>query len=165
MSATAFAPFPAPVLTPVQEHVIGFIAAGISITKTAAEFKIHRNTIGHWRRTNPAFAQALADAQYERTLYWRDEAEDHAALAIFTIGELLSSSSTPPSIRLRAALAMLRHATTVPTSPAVHEIPQTLHNPAQMAQAADRIQPTAHDSAQSKAIPTQKIPQIMHNST
>ena len=117
MASRSFAIKPNPALAPIQEAAIVLIAAGNSINDVAKQCRIHRNIIGYWRRTNPAFSHALADAQYDRTLYFRDEAEEHATLAIAVIADLLSNPKIPPAVRLRAALAMLKHATTAPGAP------------------------------------------------
>jgi hypothetical protein len=148
-------PTPNPALTPVQEQVIAFLAAGSSIRKITRTAQIHRNTIGNWRRSNPAFARALANAQYERILAWRDEAEEHAELAIQTIGEMLQDRKTPPSIRLRAALAMLKHATTLPPAP-----PEP---PTPVVQSEES--PEVHNSAQSTDCPQPEKAQTAAHTT
>jgi hypothetical protein len=125
------------------------LAAGFSTHKITQEAQIHRNTIGNWRRTNPAFAQALADAQYDRVLFWRDSAEEHAPLAIFTICEILNNPKAPAAVRLRAALAMLQHATTLPP-PAPAEQP--------VAPAEDPANTTAAQAEETAANRTSPIP-------
>ncbi|MCU1257844.1 MAG: Protein translocase subunit SecA [Bryobacterales bacterium] len=101
-------------LTPAQEQVITLLAAGGTISAAAEAADVHRNTIAHWRRTLPSFAVALADAHYDRILHWRDLAEEHAALAISTIRDLLTDPKTPPGVRLKAALSLLKECTAPP---------------------------------------------------
>jgi hypothetical protein len=152
MATTAFTlPVPAPALTPVQEQVITLLSAGLAPRKIAEAVKIHRTTIGHWRRSNPAFAEALAAAQYDRILHWHSEAEEHADLAIYTIGRIIQDHHAPASVRLRAALAMLQHATTLPPPcPAAIVQPENLHNLAQMPTPVLQPEPPQemHNSAQ-----------------
>jgi hypothetical protein len=53
-------------------------AKGVSTTEAAAAAGVHRNTVGTWRRTHPAFARELEFAARERSMFWHDQA---AALA------------------------------------------------------------------------------------
>ncbi|MDQ6676750.1 MAG: hypothetical protein M3Z09_05590 [Acidobacteriota bacterium] len=109
-------------LSPAQEQVISLLSHGKSISAAAESAGIHRNTIGIWRRTDSTFERALATAQHDRRLLWRDLAEEHIELAISTIHDLLANPQTPPSIRLKAALALLSRADTPPPAdPAVSE--------------------------------------------
>ncbi|MCU1260637.1 MAG: Protein translocase subunit SecA [Bryobacterales bacterium] len=101
-------------LTPTQEHVLLLLSTGSTAAAAAEAAGVHRNTIGHWRRTVPSFQQALAIAQYDRVLHWRDLAEENAAVAITTIREILADPKTPAGIRLKAALAILKECTTLP---------------------------------------------------
>lgn len=174
--ATTALPTPTPALTPIQEQVISMIAAGVSMRQVAEAADIHRNTIGNWRRGNPLFAEALATAQYDRVLYWRDAAEEHAALALYTIQDLLQDPKTPAGVRLRAALAILKDATTLPQvepampvivaeateaqaaatqpeapPPVPQQQPQNVHNSAQRA-------PTATQQPDSAAAPSTPAP-------
>jgi hypothetical protein len=103
-----------PALTPAQEQVISLLATGTTLSAAAETAGVHRNTIANWRHTTPAFAHALAAAQYDRILHWRDLAEEHASLAIATIRDLMADPNTPASIRLKAALALLKECTTLP---------------------------------------------------
>ncbi len=45
-------------LTPAQEQVLTLIAAGVTVTGAAREAGIHRNTVGNWLRSSPAFRWA-----------------------------------------------------------------------------------------------------------
>jgi hypothetical protein len=50
-------------LTPVQEQVIAAIANGATIQAAADAASVHRNAIGHWRRTSLSFRRGLSHAQ------------------------------------------------------------------------------------------------------
>jgi len=56
---------PDPTLTEQQHCVIARLACGWSITQAAKSADIHRNTVGYWRRTIPAFARKLEFASRE----------------------------------------------------------------------------------------------------
>jgi hypothetical protein len=97
------------VLTASQQKVLILIAAGSTATAAAESAGIHRNTVGNWLQV-PAFRQALAQAHYGQSLYWREQAENLAADALQAIRYVLSHPLTPESVRLKAALAILDRA-------------------------------------------------------
>jgi SEC-C motif len=101
---------PDPTLTPQQHRVINLLAEGNSITQAAAAENIHRNTIGYWRRTCPAFARELEFALREQRLYWHEQATRLAPQAIQTIFETLTNPESSPSLRFRAATLILKMA-------------------------------------------------------
>ncbi len=146
-------------LTPTQHEVIQFLAAGSTLLDAAKAANIHRNTIGHWRRTNPDFANTLASAHYDRMLHFRDMAEKQASLAMDTIEYLMTDLDIPASIRLKAALAIMKECTTLPPpQPEVNDFTDFAtgeESPAEPAcpEAAPREEPqierNQHNSAQS----------------
>ncbi len=111
-------------LSPAQEQVISLLSEGRTVSAAAEAAGIHRNTVSLWRRTVPVFERALAAAHYDRTLLWRDLAESHIELAIATIRDLIADPKTPASVRLRASLALLSRAETMPPAE-----PSVSHNP------------------------------------
>jgi AcrR family transcriptional regulator len=94
-------------LSPAQAQVIASLAQGRSVTAAALEAGIHRTTVHHWFRHEPAFELAVqhATAEYAATL--NDGMRDLAALALETLHNLLADPETPPAVRLKAALAVL----------------------------------------------------------
>ena len=104
----------APQLYPTQEHVLALLSAGSTLTAAAESAGIHRNTIGNWRRTSWHFRQALMGANYEKALFWQEQAEQLAASAIATIRAILDDPAAPAGVRLKAALAILDKAATPP---------------------------------------------------
>jgi len=95
------------VLTPQQLQVICALSCGASLSAAADEAGIHRNTITAWRRNLIPFQRALADAQYDRAMLYREKIEDLVDLAVQALQEILSDPQTAPSIRLKAALAVV----------------------------------------------------------
>lgn len=91
-----------------RQSVTLLLAAGKSITAAAEAAGIHRSTIHHWLAADPAFAAAVESARSEYLETLRDKLRDQAALALDTLTELLTRPDTPPSVRLRAALAVLQ---------------------------------------------------------
>jgi len=102
---------PDPTLTPQQHRVITSLACGDSITQAAVAEGLHRNTIGYWRRTVPAFARELEFALREQRQYWHDQAIQLAPQAIQTIFETLTNPESSPSLRFRAATLIVKMAT------------------------------------------------------
>ena len=90
------------------------LSSGATMTTAAEQAGIHRNTISNWRRNLLPFREALAHAQYDRALFFREKAEELAGLAIETIREILTDPKAPASIRLKAALAIINTASTPP---------------------------------------------------
>ena len=101
-------------LTPQQLQVINALTEGITMTDAAALAGVHRNTIANWRRNSLFFREALADAQYDRALLFRDMAEGMLDLAFATLNTLLIDPKASPSVRLKAAMFIIEKATTPP---------------------------------------------------
>jgi hypothetical protein len=98
---------PDPDLSPVQHHVLSLLAQGVSTTEAASAAGVHRNTVGTWRRTHPAFAREIEFAARERSMFWHDQAAALAEKAIATLSEILEDKTTSPALRLRAALKVI----------------------------------------------------------
>jgi hypothetical protein len=101
-------------LSTQQIAVISALSTGATMTYAAEQAGVHRNTILNWRRNLIPFQHALADAQYDRALVFREAVEAHLDLAVQTIHNLLSDPNTPASVRLKAALAVISLASTPP---------------------------------------------------
>jgi transposase-like protein len=101
-------------LSSQQLAVISALSSGATLTAAAEEAGVHRNTINYWRRNLINFQNALAHAQYDRALYYRDRIEAEADLAIQSLHNLLADPKTPASVRLKAALTVIQTASTPP---------------------------------------------------
>ena len=101
-------------LSSQQLQVIDALSSGATMTEAAELAGVHRNTIANWRRNCLAFQFALAHAQYDRALLMREKFEALADLAVNTFHDLLADPATPPSVRLKAALAVLDTIATPP---------------------------------------------------
>jgi len=102
---------PDPTLTTQQHRIIALLASGCSTIQAAKVEKIHRNTIGYWRRTVPAFARELEFASHEQRRCWQDQAVELAPHAFQTIKEILADPKSSPSLRFRAATFIIKMAT------------------------------------------------------
>jgi len=143
-------------LSSQQLEVICALSNGVAMTAAAEQAGVHRNTIHNWRRNHLPFQQALADAQYGRALYFREQLEAQVDLAVKTLHDILVDPKTPAATRLKAALAVIQLATT-PPAPKQQVIVQVekvavdnpqpkpeappAHNPAQSAQPIRRPDP------------------------
>jgi len=124
-------------LTPVQEAVIAAITGGATMKAAAEAASIHRNTVSYWRRTSPAFCQALSDAQYDKAIFLREEAETYLAEAFAVIRAILLSPTASAAARLNAARYIIDKAS-VPPPPKrevlydfLAEEPEIVHDSAQ----------------------------------
>jgi hypothetical protein len=95
-------------LSPIQAKVVFALAQGETVTKAALAAEIHRTTIHKWINREPAFAEALRDARNEYVETLQDEMRELSALALAALRRLLEDPATPASVRLRAALAVLK---------------------------------------------------------
>jgi transposase-like protein len=146
------------VLSSQQLTVISALSSGATMTDAAEEAGVHRNTIANWRRNFLPFEHALAHAQYDRALLFREKAEALADLAIQTIQAILVDPKASAGVRLKAALAILQTASTPP------EPKKQIVMEIEKIKLADKPQPeesNLHNNAQ----PTpQAPPQTVHNS-
>ena len=101
-------------LTPQQLEVIDALTSGVTMTAAAAQVGVHRNTIANWRRNNLPFQHAYAHAQYDRAILVREKMEELADLAVDTLRSLLADPQASPSVRLKAALAVIQAVSTPP---------------------------------------------------
>ena len=101
-------------LTSQQLAVICALSNGATAADAAEQAGVHRNTIANWRRNALPFQYALAHAQYDRALLFREKAEALADLAIENIRQILTDPKSPASVRLRASLAILQTVSTPP---------------------------------------------------
>ena len=146
------------VLTPAQETVLSMISAGSTTVAAAEAAGVHRNTILNWRRSSAHFRAALCRAREEKVLFWRDQNEQLAALAIETLRGILSDPSAPASVRLKAALHVLDRSCAPPIFTEEDEVARTIaaaedpltlqyvdmvHNVQNRAQSAQPPQPQA----------------------
>ena len=94
-------------LSPVQAQVIAALAQGRTVTAAAQTAGVHRNTIYNWLN-EPLFKTAVEEAEAEYVAILSDGMRDLAALALASLRSLLDDPKTPPSVRLRTALAILQ---------------------------------------------------------
>jgi hypothetical protein len=99
-----------PQLTTQMSRVIDALSSGANLTDAAAQAGVHRNTIANWRSNSPAFRQALAQAQSDRELLYRERAEALADLAFDSLREILKDPKASPSVRLKAAMFIIQMA-------------------------------------------------------
>ena len=107
------------------------LAQGKTINAAAEAVGIHRNTIANWRRSSESFRNQWHTMQYEQAMYWRDEMQALAQIAVDALLKTLTDEKTSPSVRLRAALAVLNKVTEVPAKQPDLKSTQNMHNSAQ----------------------------------
>jgi hypothetical protein len=100
-------------LTLQQLQVVDALSNGATLTDAAAQAGIHRNTIANWRNSDD-FRAALASANHDRAVLYRDRAIDLADLAFEALRNVLTDPKSSPSIRLRAAIFIIDKASWPP---------------------------------------------------
>ena len=94
-------------LSPVQAQVALSLASGASLTQAALSAGVGRTTVYEWRKNIPEFIAAVEQAASDYSGTLRDQLRDLSAKALSTIEAVLDDSKASPSVRLRAALAVL----------------------------------------------------------
>lgn len=120
-------------LPPAQARVVAALALGRSITQAAAAAGVHRTTIYHWLKTSDDFRAAAEQAAHEFTSSLADRVNDLSGAALETLQAMLADPAIPPSLRLKAALAILER----PTYPKGWKFPAAAKLPAP----DDKIEP------------------------
>lgn len=95
-------------LTPIQIQVLESLVAGRSVSAAAKEAGVHRTTVHLWTRTLPHFSRTLLTLRQQRSDQLQDELGDLAELAINTFRQILSDEQTSASIRLKAAMEIVK---------------------------------------------------------
>lgn len=102
-------------LTPNQAGAAIALGFGLPVSAVAAKFGIHRSTLHNWLR-EPAFLRSAQSARKEFETQFRDQLAVLTRLALNTLREILTNPDTSPSVRLKAALAVLKQNGNLPES-------------------------------------------------
>ncbi|MBL8296635.1 MAG: SEC-C domain-containing protein [Bryobacterales bacterium] len=102
-------------LTPIQAAAAIALGFGLQIPAVAAELKIHRTTLYNWAK-NPLFFKAVESANAEFQKQFRLEIALLTRLALTNIQQILADTEASPSVRLKAALAVLKQDWKLPNS-------------------------------------------------
>src|SRR6186997_1478927 len=94
-------------LSPIQLQVVAALASGVTTTRIADQLKLSRQTIYTWRKSEPAFEQAVSAAAIEYAQTVRDALQEQTASAINVLGEIMRDPNTPAHVRVKVALAIL----------------------------------------------------------
>ncbi|MBV6433440.1 MAG: hypothetical protein IANPNBLG_03618 [Bryobacteraceae bacterium] len=94
-------------LSPAQARVALSLASGASLSHAARSSGVGRTTIYAWLKDNPHFSAAIEHAKMEYIATLRDRVRDLSAKALDTLDAILDDPSVHPSVRLKAALAVL----------------------------------------------------------
>jgi hypothetical protein len=97
-------------LTDVQYNVLNYLASGHSISEATRAAGVQRNTVTNWRYEVPEFAALFQEALAERALIFREQADALVGKALSALRTILIDDEASPSVRLRAALAVLKMA-------------------------------------------------------
>ncbi|MDX1985033.1 MAG: SEC-C domain-containing protein [Bryobacteraceae bacterium] len=95
-------------LSPQQRIAIHALATGSDVTTAAAQAGIHRTTLHTWTRTLPAFRAALRQAHANHAEALQDQLRNMSNSATAVLKGILENEKASESVRLRAALAVIR---------------------------------------------------------
>jgi len=156
-------------LSPQQLQVISALSEGANMTYAAAQAGVHRNTIANWRRNYLPFGEALADAQYDKAMLFREKAEALAELAFEAIQAILVDPKASPATRLKAAMFIVEM-TSKPPEPKKQVMLDVVPIQAPVPETRPESAPEVHKAAQFAApVPAQTIrrehPKIGRNET
>ena len=110
-------------LTPIQAAAAIALGFGLEIPAVAAELKIHRSTLYNWAK-NPLFFKAVETANAEFQKQFRTQIAMLTRLALTNIQQILADTEASPSVRLKAALAVLKQDWKLPESTDFDTIPE-----------------------------------------
>jgi len=116
------------------------------MTDAAALAGVHRNTIANWRRNYLPFGEALAHAQYDKAMLFRETAELLVDLAFDTIHAILVDPKASAATRLKAAMFIVEM-TSKPPEPKK----QVMLDVVPIQPPAPESTPQVHKDAQSEA--------------
>jgi hypothetical protein len=148
-------------LPPAQEQVLAAIIGGATMKAAAEAASIHRNTISYWRQTSLLFREALSQAQYDKAVFIREEAENHVTDSFAAIHAILTNPDASDAARFNAAKYIIDKASTPPPpKPEViyhpQNVPENVHSNAQS---------PAPETAPAAPAPSQTTPkpEIVHS--
>ena len=158
------------VLSHQQIEVISALSDGATSQHAAAQAGVHRNTIANWRRNYLPFREALAHAQYDRAMLYREKAEEMLELAFQTLQAILTDPKATAAARLKSATFIIEKATTPP--PQKEQVPLDIlkvnvntGDPVTINQNAE-IVPPVHNDAQPtprpEPVPAPPVTTIRH---
>ena len=110
-------------LTPIQAAAAIALGFGLQVSAVAAELKIHRATLYNWAK-NPAFVQSVETAHAEFEKQYRTQIAMLIRLALTNIQEILADPKASSSVRLKAALAVLKQDWKLPESTEFDTVPE-----------------------------------------
>jgi len=149
-------------LSPQQRQVISALSDGANMTDAAALAGVHRNTVANWHRNFLPFGEALAHAQYDRAMLFREKAEAMADLSFETLQAILIDPNASPATRAKVAMFIIEMASTPPEpkKQVMLDLPK-IHTPATQSGAMPpecEIARPVHKTAQSERPPVAPTP-------
>lgn len=112
-------------LTSKQLAVLEALLSGSNVSAAAKAAGVHRSTIHEWLH-QPPFQAALEDARRTRTLAVKDALHAMADTALAAVRAVLTDPKAAAPTRVRAALAVLKSATT--PEPVTRFLPHRMTN-------------------------------------
>jgi hypothetical protein len=94
-------------LTVTQVQVLAALISGCTVTGAAERAGVDRSTIYHWLRRSPMFVAELNRAKREALESAQQSVQMLSGDAVAALRAILTAESTPASVRLKAAMAIL----------------------------------------------------------
>ena len=152
-------------LSAQQQDVLKHLVAGKSVTAAARQVGVHRTTVHLWTRTIAAFSETLLSLRQQRADRMVDEIGDLADAAIITFQQILIEEKATPSVRLKAAMEVVklveaqRPTIAFPDSALIEKLHQDLQLKEVAAQSAPAPSKAARESEPAKsASPVRNAP-------
>lgn len=96
-----------PELSDTQHAALTALLSGKRVPEAAKEADVNERTVRRWLREDAAFQEALAEGRREALQHAMSVTTMAATAAAGVVIEVMRSKSTPASVRLRAATAIL----------------------------------------------------------
>jgi hypothetical protein len=91
-----------------KAEVITALVRGATVTDATKQANVDRTTFYLWRKSDATFQAELNRAKQEQMDGMRAQLREMADTAVSTIREMMIGDYVPPSVRLKASLAVLQ---------------------------------------------------------
>lgn len=104
-----------------QSRAIQALISGTGVAVAAEQAGVHRGTLHRWMTDDPAFLAAYNLAQQQLAEAVAQNLRTLAAEAVGVLRTVMTNEATPPAIRVRAALEVIKAAPPPPEGPTTTE--------------------------------------------
>src|SRR4051794_37203961 len=106
-----------PALPPHQERAVATLLSGATVTAAAERAGVSRQTVHRWLAEDPAFIAEYNRGRREMADAVKQALRMLSAQSVRVLKRTLTSSKTPPALKLRAAIEVLKLTADPPEGP------------------------------------------------